>query len=178
MFINSFFYFLLLIIYIVIAAVVSTWFTEIAKLKGYDVKEKHIWARCFWLGFIGWLYAIGLPDKNTKCSSEDKNDLIQNKPVQDSENLIDYVKEVSKTNNNHEEVDVNRIQEFYFSKIIDRTMDRNLEKKIRALYIKDTDYYIFSDNNTFDVETKKYVIRYMLDELSGLINFEKNINKN
>ena len=32
-----------------------------ASLKGYG-KDLHAWAICFWLGIIGYLYIISLPD--------------------------------------------------------------------------------------------------------------------
>lgn len=35
---------------------------ELAELKGYNSKEKHIFALCFWFGIFGFLYVVGLPD--------------------------------------------------------------------------------------------------------------------
>lgn len=35
---------------------------EVAESKGYNAKEKHIFALCFWFGIFGFLYVIALPD--------------------------------------------------------------------------------------------------------------------
>lgn len=51
---------------IVFDVVSAFWFCKIAELKGYDSKSYHIFARCFWFGFIGYLYVIGLPDKSNQ----------------------------------------------------------------------------------------------------------------
>ena len=40
-------------------------FEEIAFGKGYDENE-HTFAMCFWLGIIGYLYVIALPDISQK----------------------------------------------------------------------------------------------------------------
>ncbi len=41
--------------------IVAKKFEEIAKQKGYG-EEKHTCAMCFWLGVVGYLYVIALPD--------------------------------------------------------------------------------------------------------------------
>jgi len=35
---------------------------EVAEDKGYNSKENHIFAICFWFGLFGYLYVIALPD--------------------------------------------------------------------------------------------------------------------
>ena len=40
-------------------------FEKIAEMKGYD-EEIHSFAMCFWLGWIGYLYVIALPDLHTR----------------------------------------------------------------------------------------------------------------
>ena len=42
--------------------IVSRKFEEIAFLKGYD-ESAHSFAMCFWLGVVGWIYVLGLPNK-------------------------------------------------------------------------------------------------------------------
>lgn len=50
------------IIAIVINFFIASKMCEVAELKGYSSKEKHIFAMCFWFGFFGYLYTIALPD--------------------------------------------------------------------------------------------------------------------
>ena len=40
----------------------ATLMKQVSINKGYGA-ETHIWAICFWLGIIGYLYVIALPDK-------------------------------------------------------------------------------------------------------------------
>ena len=40
---------------------IASKFEQIASLKGYG-KEIHSFAMCFWLGIVGYLYVIALPD--------------------------------------------------------------------------------------------------------------------
>lgn len=58
-----------------------------ADLKGYS--DEHIFAICFWLGIIGYLYVISLPDKSNSNSYENEN-----KQILEQHPLI-----VNKTNN-------------------------------------------------------------------------------
>lgn len=60
----------LVFLYIVIIAamlyvgyIVAKQFEKIANQKGYG-EEKHTLAMCFWLGIVGYLYVIALPDMN------------------------------------------------------------------------------------------------------------------
>ena len=40
---------------------IASKFESIASMKGYG-KEIHSFAMCFWLGIVGYLYVIALPD--------------------------------------------------------------------------------------------------------------------
>ena len=35
---------------------------DVAELKGYDPKQEHIYMFCFFLGILGYLYVLALPD--------------------------------------------------------------------------------------------------------------------
>lgn len=51
---------------IVLLILLDVWiakrFAEFAAEKGYG-KEYHVFALCFWLGLVGWLYVIAMPDR-------------------------------------------------------------------------------------------------------------------
>lgn len=53
---------IVLLIGFVINAIGATLMKNSAILKGYG-EDAHIWAICFWLGILGCLYVISLPDK-------------------------------------------------------------------------------------------------------------------
>ena len=55
-------YLLLIVVVIFVFCFMSKKMCEIAELKGYNAKEKHIFAICFWLTGFGILYVIALPD--------------------------------------------------------------------------------------------------------------------
>ena len=40
-------------------------FEQIAFMKGYG-RESHPFVMCFWLGIVGYLYVIALPDLNAR----------------------------------------------------------------------------------------------------------------
>ena len=75
-------YILCLVIMIFIDAVIAKKFEKIAFAKGYD-ESIHSFAMCFWLGVVGYLYVIALPDltlrhtdsavTNTQKESQDEN---------------------------------------------------------------------------------------------------------
>ena len=51
----------IIILYLVIAYIVAKKFEQIAIEKGYP--NVHAFAMCFWLGIVGYLYVIALPNK-------------------------------------------------------------------------------------------------------------------
>ena len=53
------------IIYLIINAVIASKFNDIAYMKGYG-PEMHCFAMCFWLGILGCLYVIALPDRGAR----------------------------------------------------------------------------------------------------------------
>lgn len=58
---------MILVLIIIFAIVVANVFlagkmAEVAIMKGYG-DEIHAWAWCFWLGIIGYIYVLSLPDK-------------------------------------------------------------------------------------------------------------------
>ena len=56
---------IMLVVALIIGSVVASKFEAIAIQKGYD-SSIHSWAMCFWLGIVGCLYVIALPDKSAK----------------------------------------------------------------------------------------------------------------
>ena len=56
-----------IVISILINFVVAVKFEDIAFKKGYD-KSIHSFAMCFWLGIVGYLYVIALPNLNNHCN--------------------------------------------------------------------------------------------------------------
>lgn len=78
---------ILLVVLVLIFALVLMLFMpakmcEVAELKGYNPKEYHVFAICFWFNIFGFLYVLGLPDlklrkiiqqKNNKTSSSEKH---------------------------------------------------------------------------------------------------------
>ena len=65
MFELSLLYFLLLVIVIVIDYFVAKAFEEIAEEKGFSNHSKYFWFS-FWLGPIGHLMTVALPDKKAR----------------------------------------------------------------------------------------------------------------
>ena len=73
-------YFLLLIpiaICLVINAVIASKFEDIAHMKGYG-PEMHCFAMCFWLGILGCLYVIALPDRGMREAQNNTSNPITN----------------------------------------------------------------------------------------------------
>ena len=69
---------LILAIIFVIDWFAAKQFHEIAKMKGHS-ESKYLWW-CFWLGMIGWLMVVALPDRrdtpsNMAVSSDELPDL-------------------------------------------------------------------------------------------------------
>ncbi len=51
----------LIAVILVIQSLYASFMSEAASRKGYG-DDAHAWAMCFWLGIIGGLYVIALPD--------------------------------------------------------------------------------------------------------------------
>lgn len=54
-------YLLVLAIIIVLAYYIAKWFFEVAEEKGYH-DRKYFWI-CFWLGIVGYLLVVAMPDR-------------------------------------------------------------------------------------------------------------------
>ena len=54
---------LTLFLAIIIDYIVAKKFKQIAFDKGHDADKLHVFAMCFWLSIIGYLYVIALPNK-------------------------------------------------------------------------------------------------------------------
>ncbi len=49
---------------------------NVAAMKGYG-EEIHAWAWCFWLGIIGYIYVLSLPDKVTQSQNQQIIELLK-----------------------------------------------------------------------------------------------------
>lgn len=72
---------LLLVVIIVINAIGARKMQDAAVLKGYG-ENYHIWALCFWLGILGYLYVLALPDLVTQSQNQQIIKLLSNGDVQ------------------------------------------------------------------------------------------------
>lgn len=54
---------LVLFLLCIVSFIVARKFKQIATEKGYDADKLHVFAMCFWLSIIGYLYVIALPNK-------------------------------------------------------------------------------------------------------------------
>lgn len=82
-----FFGFVFLIILISIKIYISYKFEQIAFEKGYD-NTSHSFAMCFWLGIIGYLYVIALPDRGYA-----RNSVITDDKIKQTDNITHTVKD-------------------------------------------------------------------------------------
>lgn len=57
----TFVYLLALVVFFVLAYYDAKWFYEVAEKKGHH-DRKYFWI-CFWLGWVGYLLVIALPDR-------------------------------------------------------------------------------------------------------------------
>lgn len=60
---------LVAVICFTLAYYIAKWFYEVAEEKGYHNK-KYFWI-CFWLGWIGYLLVVALPDRGNQ-----KNEIV------------------------------------------------------------------------------------------------------
>lgn len=49
---------------------------NVAAMKGYG-QELHAWAWCFWLGVMGYIYILSLPDKVTQSQNQQIIELLK-----------------------------------------------------------------------------------------------------
>ena len=62
--------FVLCLILLSINSMMAKKFENIAFQKGYAKKETYLFAMCFLLGFIGYLYVLALPDLTLQKQNE------------------------------------------------------------------------------------------------------------
>ncbi|MCM1054758.1 MAG: hypothetical protein NC394_04460 [Bacteroides sp.] len=70
---------------------------EVAEEKGYDAKDNHIFAWCFWLPLFGYLYVIALPDAKQQYQSQRIISLLE-----EAQNKTAISNAGSRTTNNRE----------------------------------------------------------------------------
>ena len=68
---------LVVVIWLMIKLTLADKFLKIAIAKGYRRQERGIYAMCFFLTLIGFLYVAALPDKGTEIKTE-KNEATNN----------------------------------------------------------------------------------------------------
>ena len=54
-------YLIVLAVFLLINYLIAKKFEEIAFIKGYS-EQDHTFAMCFWLGIVGYIYVLALPD--------------------------------------------------------------------------------------------------------------------
>lgn len=85
---------LIALIPLLINYVIAKKFEEIAAQKGYD-SSIHSFAMCFWLGFIGYIYVLALPD----LVQREQMQILVRRNVQDKSGFANSKNE-KKTKNN------------------------------------------------------------------------------
>ena len=63
-------YILIATVYLILDYYIAKWFSEAAEAMGYH-DSKYFWI-CFFLGFIGYLLVIALPDRNQRSADIDE----------------------------------------------------------------------------------------------------------
>ena len=137
------------IVYFIINAIVASKFQDIAFKKGYDFSI-HSFAWCFWLGIMGCLYVIALPDlKNQQILSKNSQpETVE--PIVFTGDMEKYNKLLAMAE---------RYKDTFF--------DRNLRIRIYESIIKDLQ--IYADNNFEDSVVKIEEFRAYLDGLKKRI---------
>lgn len=69
---------LVILIGICINAYLASLMKKAGIAKGYG-EDAHIWAICFWLGIMGYLYVIALPDKIQQSQNQKIIELLEGK---------------------------------------------------------------------------------------------------
>ena len=143
-----------IIIYFIITTVVAFKFDDIAYMKGYG-PEKHCFAMCFWLGILGCLYVIALPDRGKRKVQNDTNNLIT-KAEADNSNIEFNNEELSE----FEKYDalVKKAEKFK-----DTFYDRNFRIRVYEYIVKDMQP--FANNNFMDAAQKIEEYKVYLERL-------------
>ena len=68
--------YLVIIGLLVINGFLAKQMANVAAMKGYG-EEIHAWAWCFWLGIIGYIYVLSLPDKVAQSQSQQIIELLK-----------------------------------------------------------------------------------------------------
>lgn len=69
---------IVLAVYFVLCAIFASKMQSVAALKGYGT-DTHAWAMCFWLGILGGIYVIALPDLIQKKQNQQLIELLKEK---------------------------------------------------------------------------------------------------
>lgn len=68
------------VVYFVIQIFVAKKFEQIAIDKGYTPENEHPFAMCFWLGIIGMIYVLALPDLKLLKTQQDLIEALKSTP--------------------------------------------------------------------------------------------------
>ena len=63
---------MVLVVILILSYMIAEWFYEVAEEKGYH-DTKYLWI-CFWLGIIGYLLVVALPDRGNMQKAEIDSD--------------------------------------------------------------------------------------------------------
>lgn len=75
-----------LIVLLVINLIGAGKMSDVAYAKGYD-DSIHAFAMCFWLGIIGYLYVIALPDIEARRKQDAIIELLSKNAVEEKSNV-------------------------------------------------------------------------------------------
>lgn len=78
--------FVVLVVYLVINGITAYYMKNVAYAKGYD-DNAHAFAMCFWLGIVGLLYVVALPDLVQRKNQEEIIALLRKQPLQEDVEL-------------------------------------------------------------------------------------------
>lgn len=74
---GGFVVFAILCVIFVISLFIADLMVNSAVMKGYNPDEMHIFAICFFLGIIGYIYVLSLPDKITQQQNKEIIELLK-----------------------------------------------------------------------------------------------------
>lgn len=69
---------IVLAVYFILCAIFASKMQSVAALKGYGI-DAHAWAMCFWLGILGGIYVIALPDLIQQKQNQQLIELLKEK---------------------------------------------------------------------------------------------------